>query len=68
MFRHFNSSKKVANVIWVTVGVLPVSGFYDFSLEFDIQNDNVFREGRGGGRTMELEKVRAKISINLTSI
>ena len=65
MFRHFNRSKKVANVIWVTVGVLPISGFYDFSLEFDIQNDNVFREGGG---TMELEKVRAKISINLTSI
>ena len=66
MFRHFNRSKKVANVIWVTVGVLPISGFYDFSLEFDIQNDNVFREGGDG--TMELEKVRAKISINLTSI
>ena len=48
MFRHFNRSKKVANVIWVTVGVLPISGFYDFSLEFDIQNDNVFREGGGG--------------------
>lgn len=47
MFRHFNRSKKVANVIWVTVGVLPISGFYDFSLEFDIQNDNVFREGGG---------------------
>ena len=46
MFRHFNRSKKVANVIWLTVGVLPVWGFYDFSLEFDIQNDNVFLDGQ----------------------
>lgn len=60
MFRHFNSSKKVANVIWVTVGVLPVSGFYDFSLEFDIQNDNIFREGRGGGEDNGVGKSSSK--------